>query len=163
MWILLPIKFRTTCPKREHSIQTGSQSIPYKHNMATRTFSWCSEFITQSAIFRQISFFRVWRLLIVWISELQKKVTASVWVLLSHFWTQSIQLEDSAAYYTLADQISSWPTVFGQLLAWGAVRIRHSIYVAPSSRPVPYSRHSPYSRHFVQHLVVLLQGFNDSL
>ena len=37
------------------------------------------------------------------------------------------------------------------------------IYVAPCSRPVPYSRHSPYSRHFVLHLVVFLQGFNDSL
>ena len=37
------------------------------------------------------------------------------------------------------------------------------IYVAPCSRPVPYSRHSPYSRHFVQHLLVLFQGFNDSL
>ena len=38
-----------------------------------------------------------------------------------------------------------------------------SMYVAPCCRPVPYSRHSPYSRHFVQHLVVFLQGFNDSL
>ena len=26
-----------------------------------------------------------------------------------------------------------------------------------------YSRHSPYSRHFVQHLLVLFQGCNDSL
>ena len=38
-----------------------------------------------------------------------------------------------------------------------------SLYVAPCSRPVPYSCHSPYSRHFVQHLVVFLQGFNNSL
>ena len=37
------------------------------------------------------------------------------------------------------------------------------MYVAPCSRPVPYSRHSPYSRHFVQHLLVLFQGFHDSL
>ena len=44
-----------------------------------------------------------------------------------------------------------------------ALQILVYIYVAPCSRPVPYSRHSPYSRHFVQHLVVLLQGFNDSL
>ena len=37
------------------------------------------------------------------------------------------------------------------------------MFVAPCSQPVPYSRHSSYSRHFVQHLVVFLQGFNNSL
>ena len=44
------------------------------------------------------------------------------------------------------------------------VNTRYDIlYAAPCSRPVPYSRLSPYSRHFVQHLVVFLQGFNNSL
>ena len=54
---------------------------------------------------------------------------------------------------------------FGRFDEGNALILRHvsRMYVAPCSRPVPYSRHSPYSRHFVQHLVVFLQGFNDSL
>ena len=72
---------------------------------------------------------------------------------------------DLLSYISVTDPISDHCCVLAtfRLSCLPAKKTVMRRYVAPCSRPVPYSRHSPYSRHFVQHLLVLFQGFNDSL